>query len=77
MNHELRTLVRCVGPNVDTGTTVELKRSCIADDKACQACKDIAAEGWINADDLFLGFSANPPHHPNCRCTEQTTEVTL
>ena len=40
----------------------------MGDDKVCQACKDISAEGWIPVDEEFLGYSMNPPHHPNCRC---------
>jgi phage gp29-like protein len=40
------------------------------DDKVCQACKDISAEGWIPVDEEFLGYSMHPPHHPNCRCEE-------
>src|ERR1700746_3485816 len=36
------------------------------DDKVCQACKDICEEGWIPIDEEYLGYSMNPPHHPNC-----------
>lgn len=41
----------------------------MGDAKVCQACKDISAEGWIPVDQEFLGYSMNPPHHPNCRCS--------
>jgi phage gp29-like protein len=40
----------------------------MGDAKVCQACKEISAEGWIPVDEEFLGYSMNPPHHPNCRC---------
>jgi phage gp29-like protein len=41
------------------------------DNKVCQACKDICEEGWIPVDEEYLGYSMNPPHHPNCRCSNE------
>lgn len=41
------------------------------DDKVCPKCREISREGWINVDDLFRGFAANAPHHPNCRCSTE------
>jgi phage gp29-like protein len=43
----------------------------VEDDRVCQACKDICEEGWIPVDEEYLGYSANPPHHPNCRCSNE------
>ena len=43
----------------------------VEDNKVCQACKDICEEGWIPIDEEYLGYSMNPPHHPNCRCSNE------
>jgi phage gp29-like protein len=45
------------------------------DNKVCQACKDICEEGWIPIDEEYLGYSMNPPHHPNCRCSNEYKTV--
>ncbi len=40
----------------------------------CDDCEDNAAQGWIDADDVYSTGHDGPPFHPNCVCEEEYKE---
>ena len=51
---------------------LEMEKSWIAEDTACDDCAANADQGWIPEDEDFQGGTDGPTQHPACRCASLT-----